>query len=198
MDPRGPANPREREANRDAPECLLATLPSETDAGDRRSSAPPRLQGDRVRKELVMSRLFKGRVETPTIGRFEIVRPIGAGAMGVVYEARDPKLGRRVALKVLQSTETERSPRARARMLREAQAMAHVAHPNIVTVHDAGEVEGQVFLAMELVRGITLEHWMEAPDQRARPWREVVRVFVDAGRGLAAAHAAGIVHRDFK
>ena len=82
-----------------------------------------------------------------------------------------------------------------ARLRREAQAMARLSHPNVVTVHDVGEEEGQIFVAMEYVRGVTLRAWLGA---QARSWQEILEVFVPIGRGLAAAHAAGIVHRDFK
>ena len=83
----------------------------------------------------------------------------------------------------------------RVRLRREAQAMARLSHPNVVTVHDVGEEEGQIFVAMEYVRGVTLRAWLGA---QARSWQEILEVFVPIGRGLAAAHAAGIVHRDFK
>jgi serine/threonine protein kinase/tetratricopeptide (TPR) repeat protein len=114
--------------------------------------------------------------------------------MGVVWRARDPRLDRWVALKVMRVDTTEGSA-GRLRLLREAQAMARLAHPNVVAVHDVGEVGDGVFVAMELVEGEDLAQWLSA---RRRTWREIVPVFVAAGRGLAAAHAAGLVHRDFK
>jgi len=129
----------------------------------------------------------------PRVGRFLVIRTLGAGGMGVVAEAYDPELDRRVALKLLKSDHARLD--SQARLLREAQAMARLSHPNVVQVYDVGVVGDQVFIAMELVRGQTLGAWLEASP---RGWREVVRVFIDAGRGLAAAHAAGLVHRDFK
>ena len=127
------------------------------------------------------------------IGRYLVLRPLGAGGMGVVVEAYDPELDRRVAVKLLKADRAH--PESQARLLREAQAMARLSHPNVVQVHDVGVAGEQVFVAMELIRGQTLAAWLAAA---RRGWREVVRVFVDAGRGLAAAHAAGLVHRDFK
>ncbi len=133
-----------------------------------------------------------------TIGRYRILEPIGRGAMGVVYSAYDPGLDRRVALKLLGA---ERAGKDReqmtARLLREGQAMARLAHPNVVTVFDSGELDegAGIFLAMELVDGETLGAWLA---REPRPWRAVLAAFVDAGRGLAAAHHAGVVHRDFK
>ena len=129
----------------------------------------------------------------PRVGRFLVIRTLGAGGMGVVAEAYDPELDRRVALKLLKSDHARLD--SQTRLLREAQAMARLSHPNVVQVYDVGVVGDQVFIAMELVRGQTLGAWLDA---RPRGWREVVRVFIDAGRGLAAAHAAGLVHRDFK
>jgi hypothetical protein len=129
----------------------------------------------------------------PRVGRFLVIRTLGAGGMGVVAEAYDPELDRRVALKLLKSDHARLD--SQTRLLREAQAMARLSHPNVVQVYDVGLVGDQVFIAMELVRGQTLGAWLDA---RPRGWREVVRVFADAGRGLAAAHAAGLVHRDFK
>jgi hypothetical protein len=116
--------------------------------------------------------------------------------MGVVLEAHDPELDRKVAIKLLRpelGTGPEGLERS-ARLQREAQAMARLSHPNVVAVYEVGRIEDQVFIAMELVLGSTLRAWMRAP----RPWRAVVAMFVAAGRGLAAAHAAGMVHRDFK
>ena len=129
----------------------------------------------------------------PRVGRFLVIRTLGAGGMGVVAEAYDPELDRRVALKLLKSDHARLD--SQTRLLREAQAMARLSHPNVVQVYDVGVVDDQVFIAMELVRGQTLGAWLDA---QPRHWREVVRVFSDAGRGLAAAHAAGLVHRDFK
>ena len=116
--------------------------------------------------------------------------------MGLVYAAYDPRLDRRVALKILNPRSMQAvTEGARRRLLREAQAMARLSDPNVVNVYDAGEVGGEVFLAMEFVEGKTLRAWL---DERPRTWREILPVFISAGRGLAAAHAAGIVHRDFK
>jgi tetratricopeptide (TPR) repeat protein len=122
-----------------------------------------------------------------TVGRFVVEGPIGRGGMGVVYAARDPELGRQVAIKLLHVRGES--------LLGEAQAMARLAHPNVVVVYDVGRVEDQLFVAMELVAGASLASWLA---ERPRPWREVLEVFIQAGRGLAAAHAAGIAHRDFK
>jgi serine/threonine-protein kinase len=129
-------------------------------------------------------------------GRYVVLGSIGAGAMGMVYAARDPQLGRTVALKVLQEERQDVcSEVSRSRLLREAQAIAQLSHPNVITVFDVGEVEGAVFLAMEVVEGGTLTDWMRAP---GHSWRDVVGVLCSAGEGLAAVHAAGLVHRDFK
>jgi tetratricopeptide (TPR) repeat protein/predicted Ser/Thr protein kinase len=128
------------------------------------------------------------------IGRYVILDRIGGGGMGVVYTGYDPELDRKVALKLLRPDRAA-GEAARLRLLREAQAIARLSHPNVVAVHDAGTFGDQVFLAMEYVEGATLRRWLE---EEHRPWREVVDRFVLAGRGLAAAHAAGLVHRDFK
>ena len=127
------------------------------------------------------------------VGRFILLREIGRGGMGSVFAAYDETLDRQIALKVVRP-----SPGATeglARLLREARALARLAHPNVVAVHDAGEFSGHVFIAMELVQGETLRTWLRA---EKRPWRAIVAIFVQACRGLAAAHHAGIVHRDFK
>ncbi|HWQ29245.1 MAG TPA: tetratricopeptide repeat protein [Dehalococcoidia bacterium] len=127
------------------------------------------------------------------VGRYLVLHLLGAGGMGVVYAAYDPELDRKVALKLLRPDAGGAG--ARARLLREAQAMARLAHPNVIAVHDVGTYGDQVFVAMEFVEGATLRGWLE---EAPRLWREILRVFVLAGRGLAAAHAAGLVHRDFK
>jgi tetratricopeptide (TPR) repeat protein/predicted Ser/Thr protein kinase len=130
------------------------------------------------------------------IGRYVVLSKLGAGAMGMVLAAYDPELDRKVALKLLKAR-TGSQDAAQARLRREAQALAKLDHPNVVGVHDVGVHEGQLFVGMEFVEGQTLGEWMlEAT--RPRPWPEVLRVFAEAGRGLAAAHEAGLVHRDFK
>jgi len=131
------------------------------------------------------------------VGRFIVQSPLGVGGMGVVYAADDPVLGRKVALKLIHADRGEGAERAewRARLLREARAIARLSHPNVITVHDIGLHGDHPFVAMELVEGTTLRSWLAASP---RSWRDVVSVFVAAGRGLLAAHRAGLVHRDFK
>jgi tetratricopeptide (TPR) repeat protein/tRNA A-37 threonylcarbamoyl transferase component Bud32 len=126
-------------------------------------------------------------------GRYRIVRRIGSGGMGTVYKAFDPTLDRTVALKVLH--DKVEGIEAEQRLLREAQAMARLSHPNVVTVHDAGMKDGRPYVAMEMVEGSDLRAWLKS---EKRGWREIVDQFVAAGDGLAAAHAVGLVHRDFK
>src|SRR5437868_6353046 len=136
--------------------------------------------------------------DSALVGRYEVLRPIGAGGMGVVYAARDLKLRRTVAIKMLRAgdgTAQLAEQKMRARLLREARAMAQLSHPNVLAVYDVGESNGNVFLAMELVDGGTLSHWLR---EKKRSWREVLDVLLAAARGLSAAHAAGLIHRDFK
>jgi serine/threonine protein kinase len=121
---------------------------------------------------------------------FQVRGVLGRGAMGVVYEAWDPTLERRVALKLLRSP----SRRAAERLLREARALARLDHPGVVRIWAADVHRGAVYIAMELVEGQNLREWMKTP----RSWGEVLAVMIGAGRGLAAAHAAGVIHRDFK
>jgi tetratricopeptide (TPR) repeat protein/tRNA A-37 threonylcarbamoyl transferase component Bud32 len=128
------------------------------------------------------------------IGRYSLIEMIGRGAMGGVYVAMDPSLSRKVALKVVR-TARFLEPEVRARLAREAKAMAQITHPNVVAVYDTGELDDGVFIAMELISGDHLAAWTARP---GRTWREIVRAYAAAGRGLAAAHDAGIVHRDFK
>lgn len=126
------------------------------------------------------------------IGRLVVLGPIGQGGMGQVVEAYDPELERHVAVKVLDLPHWQN---ARERLQREAIAMARLAHPNVVMVFDVGSWGDQLYVAMELVSGSTLDAWV----RDAKPsWREIVDACIAAGRGLAAAHAAGIIHRDFK
>lgn len=130
------------------------------------------------------------------LDRYIILGTLGEGGMGVVYAAYDPKLDRKIALKVLSdgligSARTE----ARERMVAEARAIARVNHANVVAVHDVGVVDDEVFVGMEFVDGQTLASWRE---QSPHTWQEVVDVFVEVAKGLAAVHAAGLVHRDVK
>jgi eukaryotic-like serine/threonine-protein kinase len=130
------------------------------------------------------------------VGRYRILERIGEGAMGLVYAAYDAELDRKIALKLVRPFGGDDAASARrARLVREGKAMARIAHPNVITVYDAGTRGGDVFIAMELVEGLTLRAWLAA---KPRPFRQILDVFLQAGRGLAAAHAAGLVHRDFK
>jgi serine/threonine protein kinase len=132
--------------------------------------------------------------ESRRIGRFPVLDRLGAGGMGVVYTAYDEKLDRKVAIKLIFPREGDQG-RTALRLHREAQAMARLSHPNVVQVFEVGEYRDSLFLAMEFVQGQTLDAWLrEAP----RSWREIVAMHVQAGQGLAAAHRAGLVHRDYK
>ncbi|MCX4241201.1 serine/threonine-protein kinase [Paraliomyxa miuraensis] len=145
---------------------------------------------DRLLHRDLKARIFgsDGRV---TIGKYEVLRRIGRGGMGTVYVAHDPELDRKVALKVLRADRT----RGRERMLQEARALAKLSHPNVVAVHEVGlHDDDRVFVAMEYVEGKTLRAWLEAGPARTA----LYDVFVQAARGLQAAHRAGLVHRDFK
>jgi eukaryotic-like serine/threonine-protein kinase len=125
------------------------------------------------------------------VGRYLLLDPLGRGAMGQVFRAYDPDLDRQVAIKIL---DERGGPGARERLLQEAKAMARIHHPHVVTVYDAGMHEGSVFIAMEIVDGPSLDRWLAGP----RSSVEVLDVLADAARGLAAAHSAGVIHRDFK
>ena len=130
------------------------------------------------------------------LDRYLVLHRIGRGGMGDVLLAYDPELDRRVAIKLMRARarREERDEDAQARLLREAQALARLSHPNVVAVHDVGTAEGRVWVAMEYIEGVTLDRWF-APHP---PWREVVAKVRAAGLGLAAAHESGVVHRDFK
>jgi serine/threonine protein kinase len=130
------------------------------------------------------------------VARYLVTDVMGVGAAGVVYRAYDPQLRRKIALKLLRPEHSQRSHGAQleARLLREARAMARLSHPNVVTVFDVGMFKGQIFIVMELVEGETLAEWLSRPQSlQAR-----LALFVEAGRGLSAAHAEQIAHRDFK
>ena len=131
------------------------------------------------------------------LGRYVILEVLGRGAMATVYAAYDPELDRNVAVKLLRPrapSPTRSDDDGSARLMREGQALARLNHPNVVTVHDVGTSGDAIFVAMERVEGPTLRGWM----QTRHRWPEVLRIMLLAGRGLAAAHAAGILHRDFK
>ncbi|MGH1340214.1 MAG: tetratricopeptide repeat protein [Nannocystales bacterium] len=132
-------------------------------------------------------------------GRYLIVQRVGAGGVGEVYSAYDPALDRRVALKVLRSSPDEDATTAsnrQASLVREAKALASLSHPNVVTVHDVGRELDRTYIAMELVEGRDLKAWIL--EDASRPWRDTLKVFIEAGKGLHAAHLKGILHRDFK
>src|SRR5262245_6473524 len=141
---------------------------------------------DELLQAKVKTQLFGGD-HSPKLGRLVLVERIGAGAMGTVFAAYDPRLDRKVAVKVLRASDDA------ARVLSEARALARLAHPNVVTVYDAEERDGLVYIVMELARGVPLRARLAG-----RNWREVVRVMREAGAGIAAAHAAGLLHRDIK
>ncbi len=143
-----------------------------------------------------------GKVDLPlvdlargtTIDRYLVLGLIGAGGMSKVFLAYDPELDRRVALKLLDPTRDRES--LRSRLVREAQALGKLSHPNVVQVYDVGQYPGGVFVAMELVNGVSFELWCR---QNPRPpWQEVLAAYLEAAQGLSAAHQAGLVHRDVK
>ena len=157
-------------------------------------SEDPRADVDVVEEERVKNVLFSrlfGSADPVRVGRFHVLERVGAGAMGIVYAAYDPELDRRVAVKILRHAD----PSSDARTLAEARSMASVNHPNVAQVFEVGDHDGRIFIAMEFVQGRTLRAWQAEGE---RSWRDVVGMYLDAGRGLAAAHAAGLVHRDFK
>ncbi|MFO7565836.1 MAG: serine/threonine-protein kinase [Enhygromyxa sp.] len=182
-------------SSREQPESAEQTLivePDEQTTNDSSAANQPTV-GPRAR---ALRELRRG----DAVGRYVILERVGAGGMGVVYAAWDPKLDRKVALKLLHGDKADHHGQ---RLEREAQAMARLTHPNVIAVHDVGEVEGRVFVAMEFVEGETLGGWARldrsgADEPEPRGWSEVLEVMLAAGRGLAAAHAQGLIHRDFK
>ena len=142
----------------------------------------------------VEARLFGSAVEVAKVGRFTLLEQIGSGGAGMVWAAYDPRLDRKVALKLLRAR-TDRSSQATARLIREARVAGRLSHPNIVSVFDVGEYEGSAYLTMEFIDGPDLAHWLGDEDHAAQV---VLDVFMQAGRGLAEAHRNGVIHRDFK
>ncbi len=179
-------------------ESIIDTIP---DSPGQAPSKAPRPAADvphQVRKAQVMEGLFR-KLEPVRIGRFTLLESIGSGSMGEIFAAYDAQLDRKVALKLVRAG-TRAATRADARLLREAQTLARLSHPNVVQVYEAGTYEDRVFIAMEFIHGVTLSRWLQSladmPAGLRR--REVLRIFVAAGRGLEAAHRAGLAHRDFK
>ncbi len=129
------------------------------------------------------------------VGRYSILALLGRGGMGIVHLAYDHSLDRKLAIKLLDKAPRNASPEHGTRLRLEARAMARISHPNTVTIHEVGEYEGQLYIAMEYVKGLCLRQWL---DTHTRSWRQILQVFLQAGEGLAAAHAAGVIHRDFK
>ncbi|HET6584475.1 MAG TPA: serine/threonine-protein kinase, partial [Nannocystaceae bacterium] len=160
------------------------TLPSHSAGGGRAGVA-----------KVVTDEPSRALIAGDFIGRYRIRERVGEGGMGVVYAAEDPELGRVVAIKLLRPVQGAEAEEQQRRMLREAQALARLSHRNLVMVFDVGSLRGRVWIAMEYVVGDTLEVWLA---REHRSWSAIVDVFVEAGRGLAAVHAAGLVHRDFK
>ncbi|QSQ11886.1 serine/threonine-protein kinase [Myxococcus landrumensis] len=165
----------------------LDSDPGEEEATTRRLSVPP------PKQEPGISALAfpKGT----RLGPYVLGEMLGLGGMGVVYVAEDTRLGRKVALKLLRPARKGVEEERRGRLLREAQAMARVSHPNVLPVFELGSAEGRDYLAMEWVEGTTLAGWLR---EKEHSWEEVLEKFLAAGAGLAAAHREGLVHRDFK
>jgi hypothetical protein len=180
------------------PGGALAMLDTQASlSGNPLGGAPPRGSGDPglVAVAATFDLEAPTRVRTPsmtgrTLGRYTLTDQLGVGAMGVVYRADDFGLGRQVALKLLHRPDDALTDR----LVREARSMAQVNHPNVVAVYDVGVADRTTYIAMELVSGTSLRWWQ----QQARTVAQIVEAYIAAGRGLAAAHAAGIVHRDFK
>ncbi len=174
---------------------LDTTYSSDEDSGPVVDTGLPPLEIDRIalqrEREQLLARMFGTKVEPPRLGHYVVLEELGRGGMGVVYAALDPTLDRKVAIKLMTG---HRGHEFRVRFEREAKAMAKLAHPNVVQVYEIGATEDSTFIAMEFVEGTTLRKWLTAPRSRA----EILATFMAAGRGLAAAHEAGLVHRDFK
>jgi len=155
----------------------------------------PLAVGSIIRKPKPLTETVSGdsdpAIEVPDqrVGRYVLKKRLGAGGMGVVYKATDSELGRDVAIKMIKSGTSS------DRLKREAQALARLDHPNVVTVYDVGEQDGRVFVAMELIDGANFHQWC---DERERTTEEIMRVLLEAANGIIAAHEAGMIHRDLK
>ncbi|NUQ79222.1 MAG: serine/threonine protein kinase [Polyangiaceae bacterium] len=171
-----------------SPNPPIDTLGSTVLVSDRNAPAPPAPPITETAIDLRPGRM---------LGRFEVQGHLGEGAMGVVVRARDPLLNRDVAIKIMQPEALGRlgAETALARLVREAQAMAKIKHPNVVTIHEVDASSGQVLVVMEYVDGRTLRAFC---DEKRRPVAELLNAFIQAGKGLSEVHRAGLVHRDFK
>jgi len=149
---------------------------------------------DRLIRVAVEIQLFGKPRNQVKIGRYVVERPLDAGGMGSVYLAHDPQLDRPVAIKLL-SAGLENDEQMRRRVVREARAMAKLSDPHVAVVYEVGDSDGAVFVAMEYLPGPNLRSWLS---ERERTQEAIVELFVQAGRGLAAAHDKGLIHRDFK
>ncbi|MEM9453619.1 MAG: serine/threonine-protein kinase [Myxococcota bacterium] len=167
-----------------------AAGPEATPMSHRGASAQER----ELSRELVRAKLQLGAAPSPSIGRYRLIRALGRGGMGVVMAAHDPELDREIAIKVLHSGRGPGSETAARRLMREARSIARVSHPNVVQVHDTGVHEGRVYVVMEYVPGMSLRRW----STHGHETHEVIEMLLAAGRGLMAAHQAGVIHRDFK
>jgi hypothetical protein len=175
-------------------ECRALVAALAADSGDDSSAATlphARVSGSQS-GELPRKTLSIG----DRVGRYLVLSSLGAGGMGVVFAAYDPQLDRKIALKLLRSGLAVSSKDARTRLRREAQAIAQLSHPNVVSVYDVGTTDdGDLYIAMEFVEGDTLTIWLK---KYPRTWREIIDVFLQAARGLVSAHGVGLLHRDFK
>jgi tRNA A-37 threonylcarbamoyl transferase component Bud32/tetratricopeptide (TPR) repeat protein len=187
-------------------DALTPTEPMDEDLPARdpisvRLSRPVEPAGDDFARgiayETIRQRLF-GHHQSSTIGRYQVKKLIGRGGMGEVYAAYDPELDRHVAIKRVgrrTSDDDDEARRLRDALIRDARSAARVQHPHVVEVYDCGVESEELYVVMELVEGPTLEQWLSG---RPRSWRAIVEIFIQVGLGLGAAHAHGIVHRDFK
>ncbi|EDM80120.1 serine/threonine kinase family protein [Plesiocystis pacifica SIR-1] len=164
-----------------------------------RTAPPPvrvgALDAEHLRNS-VAAKLFGAAADPVRIGRYTVLERLGAGGMGVVYSAYDTELDRKIAIKLLRGVDSGGADHSRLK--REAQALAKLSHPNVVQVYDVGSFREQVFVAMEFIEGKTLRDWEPREGPSSEALVQILATFDEAGRGLAAAHAAGLVHRDFK
>jgi len=170
--------------DRRSPAGISEMMRGAAERGEKRDVERRRLRGD------VKANLFGKPAEPLKVGRFRLQEKLGAGGMGNVYAAIDTQSDRKVALKVIDSTDGQ----GRARIQREAKVMSELSHPNVAVVYEVGPFEEGMYLAMELIAGVTLRAWLETP----RRWEEVLTALLQAADALAAAHGVGVVHRDFK